>query len=92
MEDDNQKQLLDYRPVGRRQLEETLKRLLDGYTREPETGRLLDKLTDQKKTRRRENFLHVRQWYTRQPCTHHDPNDTHTHTHTQRHILRKNGK
>jgi len=35
------KQILDYRPIGRRTPERPLKRLLDGYSREAETGHLL---------------------------------------------------
>jgi hypothetical protein len=42
------KQLLDYRPIGRRP-GRPLKRLLDGYNREAEIGHLLEKLCDQKK-------------------------------------------
>jgi hypothetical protein len=35
------KQLLDYRLIGRRRPGRPLKRLLDGYSREAETGHLL---------------------------------------------------
>jgi hypothetical protein len=42
------KQLLDYRPIGKRKPRPPLKRPLDGYSRESETGHLLGWLTDQK--------------------------------------------
>jgi hypothetical protein len=35
------KQFFDYRPVGRRPGRQLLKRLLEGYIREAETGHLL---------------------------------------------------
>jgi hypothetical protein len=43
------KQLLDYRPIGRRRPGRPLKRLPDGYSSETETGHLLAQLRDQKK-------------------------------------------
>jgi len=38
-------------PVGRQRFEGPLKRLLDGYSREAETGHLLALLRDQKRRR-----------------------------------------
>jgi hypothetical protein len=42
------KQILDYRPIGRRRPGRPLKRLLDGYNREAGTGHLLASFRDQK--------------------------------------------
>jgi hypothetical protein len=48
------KQLLDYRHIGkRRRPVGSLKCLLDGYSRETETGHLLTELRDQNRKRRR---------------------------------------
>jgi hypothetical protein len=51
------KQLLDCRPIGRRRLGRPLKRLLDGYNREAETGHLLALLRDQKKKKQYVDYL-----------------------------------
>jgi len=45
----SQKERLYYRSVGRRRPERPLKRLLDGYNREAETGHLLSELRDKNK-------------------------------------------
>jgi hypothetical protein len=48
MEDIRYPEQLDYRPIERRRPEPPLRRQLDGYSRETETGHLLVWLSDQK--------------------------------------------
>jgi hypothetical protein len=46
------KQFLDYRPIERRIPGRPLKRPLDGYSREAETGHFFAELSDQKKEKK----------------------------------------
>jgi len=55
MEDIRYPEQLDYRPIERRRPEPPLRRQLDGYSRETETGNLLAQVYDQKKKKTLQN-------------------------------------